>query len=213
MEQTPTPVRRFQFLSLIDDIVPLVGLTFLGWNPVIILPLYWVENIAVGYYTYKKLMLPDITESGITVSSGDGSKNLVQRAALASFFVMHYGIFTLVHGVFAFTVVPSVIAGSSVDTSPLLWAVPTALITAFVAERIRFVRQITSPELRSKITQENAMGAAYVRIIVLHFSILVGAWIIIGLGLPQGAAIVLILLKMIVEIFKNKVAPMSIRIG
>lgn len=213
MEQSPTPVRRFQLLSLVDDIIPLFGLIFLGWNPAIILPLYWVENIAVGYYTYKKLMLPDIAESGINISSGSGPKRPAQRTELANFFLMHYGIFTLVHGVFAFTVVPNVVADSAVDASPLLWAVPAALITALIAERIRFIRQIASPESRAKLTQGNVMGSAYVRIIVLHMSILIGAWIILGLGLPQGAAVVLILLKMTVEVFKNKFRPTTVRVG
>jgi len=211
MQTSGTLEKRFSLLSLVDDIVPLVGLLFLGWNPAIVLPLYWVENLAVGYYTYRKLMLPDIQESQISTTGVDGVKRQTGRKELAYFFVMHYGIFTLVHGVFAFTAIPAAVAqtgSTTVDMGPLGWAVPAALLTAFFAERVRYVQQTATPQLRAQLTQGKIMGSAYVRIIVLHVSILVGATLITMLGLPQGAAVLLILLKMFVEAFKANMSPL-----
>ena len=68
------------------NLVPLAGVLFLGWDLAIVMALFWAENVVIGVYAALRMAL------------------VTRRLALflVPFFVSHYGMFTLVHGVFVF---------------------------------------------------------------------------------------------------------------
>lgn len=85
--------------------VPLVGVLFLGWNIATILVLYWVENGIVGLLNVPRILLAQGSVGvgpgpfGTVATSISGPSSRIGQAA---FFLVHYGIFWTVHGIFVF---------------------------------------------------------------------------------------------------------------
>src|SRR5512138_1069070 len=78
---------------LLANLFPLYGVLFLGWQAFPILFLYWLENVYIGIFNVVKMLLCESSDArtGFT------------KLAIIPFFCVHYGIFTLVHGVFVIT--------------------------------------------------------------------------------------------------------------
>jgi hypothetical protein len=89
---------------IVANAIPLFGAVFLGWNVWTILIVYWLENGIVGFFNVLKILR---AEGAILPSSGWQMNGrpmaAVGRSAMAGFFVLHYGIFWAVHGVFVLT--------------------------------------------------------------------------------------------------------------
>jgi hypothetical protein len=86
------------------NLVPLAGVLFWGWNVETLLVLYWIENGIVGLYNIPKILLASGTGvgSGIQVTGPFAGTGPAARVGMVLFFLVHYGIFWLVHGVFVF---------------------------------------------------------------------------------------------------------------
>jgi hypothetical protein len=89
-------------LLVAANAIPLVGVLAFGWNVWTILVIYWLENGIVGVYNVLKMARAEAAPA-----EGIGAVNLNGRpiqgsakAALIPFFLFHYGIFWVVHGVF-----------------------------------------------------------------------------------------------------------------
>jgi len=94
-------------------LLPLVGLLWWGWDwrPVVLL--YWLENVTVGGVTFIALRRR-------AAAGGEGPGGFP-----APFFLMHYGIFTFVHGVFVIVLIllAPVLTGSEAAPFDALWLV------------------------------------------------------------------------------------------
>ena len=115
---------------------------------------------------------------------------------LAFFFSVHYGMFTLVHGIFVYALVTGGIGPISVDPRPLnlgsvllVWAIGGAV--QVVAAAIGSL-----PEKRGT----SLMMSAYPRIIVLHLTIILGVFAIIILQWGAAAAIMLIAIHALITL-------------
>ena len=97
---------------ILANLVPLAGVLWFGWDVWGILIIYWLENGIVGLFNVLKMRRAEGSEdgspkavaetrrriNGFTVNGRPASGS--DKAALIPFFVMHYGIFWVVHGVF-----------------------------------------------------------------------------------------------------------------
>jgi Family of unknown function (DUF6498) len=149
----------------------------------------------------------------------------VGRAGLAIFFSFHYGIFWLVHGIFVFALpafdvgfgagtadqgvpcgVPFGVPGSSgsvVDPfcssgpfGDILWTnVFIAAIALFISHGASFLFNYIGRGEYIVQSPGRQMGSAYGRVVVLHVTIIVGAFVVAFLGAPIGALLVLVGLK------------------
>ena len=99
------------------------------------------------------------------------------RPGLVPFFILHYGIFWVVHGVFVLTL--PLFAGVTTGgrhrtrTEPLaiLFAVAVLFISHAVSYRLNF---IGSGEYR-RVSPATQMFAPYGRLVILHVTIIFGA--------------------------------------
>ena len=90
--------------------IPLIGVAFWGWSLMMILVLYWIESGIVGVINVFKIARAEGgDDAGGRASTAAGSRFESRaaaagmgRGAIIGFFVMHYGIFWVVHGVFVF---------------------------------------------------------------------------------------------------------------
>ena len=94
-------------LLVVVNLVPLIGVAFWGWSLMLILVLYWIESGIVGAFNVLKMAAAQGTEIGLPGSRVairvSGMAGGLARGALIGFFIVHYGMFWLVHGVFVLT--------------------------------------------------------------------------------------------------------------
>lgn len=132
---------------------------------------YWLENVAVWAITIAKIRTARGPGAPTRVSLKINGRrvNPSDSGALSSFFAMHYGLFTGVHGVFAF-----IIAGmAGGDLRPVTWGlVGLALVASHVGS---FWLNWLGEGERDRVSPSRVMWQPYPRMIVLHVAILVAA--------------------------------------
>ena len=85
------------------NLIPLAGVLFWGWNVATLLVLYWVENGIVGILNVPKILLArGPAEPGVGALRINGRAS-TSNVGAAVFFLIHYGIFWVVHGIFVFS--------------------------------------------------------------------------------------------------------------
>jgi hypothetical protein len=178
-------------LILALNLVPVAGVLWAGWSPLQLLLLYWVENVAVGVFNWLKLR-------GFEAHRPSDPPEPMQ---LSSFFAMHYGMFTLVHGVFAL-VVGMIYAGSqaspgSVDALDWLGFGAAALSLA----AIHFTDWLRWRAAKgwNEGSADALMFAPYGRVIVMHLTVLGGAFILAATRAPVAWVALLAVLKTFIE--------------
>lgn len=206
----------------IYTVIPLVGILFLDWDWRQVLILYWLENIAIGIATIIRIAsAPSDTQIADRVGPPGGRFEMngrqinitgpVGRAALAGFFAFHYGIFTLIHGIFVFSLASGAFsfgdqAGSTPGSLPPLTTLILIWLGMTLAQlgsiwRDRQTSAAANPSLTAMFT------SPYKRIIALHFAIVFGASIITILDLPPATAIILIVMHAITDAASFHQAP------
>lgn len=186
--------------------LPIIGIVFFDWDWRSVIILYWLENITVGARTVIAMIRsPRVQDPGRTALTFNGSSRPAGKVGLIAFFMVHYGIFTVVHGVFVFLLAfgafrmfgafgmsaPSG-SGAEIDVGGVLlvWA---------VGSLVQIVAGFFTP--RAELPAVGALFMSpYRRIIVLHLTILGGAWLIGNFGWPPIAAILLVALHFVLDL-------------
>lgn len=196
---------------LVSNAVPLFGVLFLGWNVWTILTIYWLENGVVGFYNVLKMARADGPILG-GIAAGSLMRNGQPiagsaKAVLIPFFIVHYGIFWLVHGIFILTLPTFASFGGDVGFSDQPQGLPAqglaadpgalliVLIGLFISHGVSYrLNYIGRGEyLRTSVARQ--MGAPYGRLVVLHVTIILGGMAIAFTGAPALAVVVLVALK------------------
>ena len=110
---------------VLANLVPLAGVLWFGWSIWTILTIYWVENGIVGFYNVLKM----------AAVSGIGKLGVIP------FFILHYGMFWLVHGIFILTL-PSFVpfGGGELDPSVPHAALPRTGAVRYTRPGTRWFR-------------------------------------------------------------------------
>lgn len=135
------------------------------------------------------------------------------RAGLALFFVFHYGMFWLVHGIFVFALPTflgdngplagcgdpdpfGALQGCSGPFGQLLWSnVAIAGVALFLSHGASFLFNYLGNAEYLTASPTRQMGSVYGRVVVLHLTILFGAFAVASLGAPVAALFLLTGLK------------------
>ncbi len=185
---------------VVANAIPLIGVLFFGWSVWTILIVYWLENGIVGAFNVLKMARAqggdDSAAAGWSINGRPATS--MAKAGLIPFFVMHYGIFWVVHGVFVFTL-PLFASigsdGSDIGPAPDIWTILFAVAALFISHGLSYLFNYigTGEYLRtSPITQ---MFAPYGRLVVLHVTIIFGAIAISMTGAPVAAIVILVVFK------------------
>ena len=163
--------------------------------------LYWLENGIVGILNILKMSRAE-GAGGATGRAARGSK-----MAMIPFFVVHYGLFWLVHGVFVLTMplfsgmfaaeFDPFAPGSSTGIEPgaIAFAVVALAISHGLSYWLNFLR---GGEYR-RISPAQQLFAPYGRLVALHVTIIVGGLAIVATGAPAAAVAVLVALKTVLD--------------
>lgn len=196
------PARAARTLTLVmlvgANLFPLVALLQGAWQAGDVLVTYWLENVAVGIWQLVKLATAQgpnpvpADASGAAVPPGSIPATLngrpiqlsasVARLVVSGFFAVHYGMFTLVHGVFTFMLAHrSGISGSvrSFAVVFLVLLLSHGLSTAiyWFARGERHTHGLAA-----------TMKGPYGRIVVLHLAVLGSSFLLLGATSSRGLA-------------------------
>ena len=186
--------KKSLIILLLANTIPLFGVLFFDWSLGGIIQLYWAENVIIGMFNVVRMLQaegPVGNSSSMTLNGRPytGSRKL----SLITFFVFHYGIFTAVHGVFVF----AFFAGRNSDftTTSFVLGFVALLVSHLLSYLINF---IGAGEYK-RVNESSLFFQPYMRVVVLHVTIIFGAAVTTFLGSPMGALIVLILIKSAVD--------------
>lgn len=191
------------------NLLPLVGVVWFGWSLHELLVVYWLENGVVGLANVPKILVAagadersfSMTVNGRPVTLPDppadpGDRPRVRPGNLpvAGFFCLHYGIFWAVHGVFvlAFPAFAPGMVPVSLASLPVVALGTGAMVLSHgVSLYANFLR---GDEWRT-VGPGDRMGAPYGRVVVLHLTIILGAFAVVAVGAPVAALAVMVVCK------------------
>lgn len=199
------PTSLFGYLSLVAlvvvNLLPLVGVFHFGWDVGALMILYWSENLVIGFYAIARMLV--ISPLGGLFSS--------------LFFLVHYGGFCAVHGLFIATMLldvePDILGNSNdwpfmlvfvellVDVVRAVLSVAPAewlwgFLALFLSHGISFLQNFIFAGERHRLTLGKMMSAPYARMFVLHVAIILGGFAVVSLGQSLWMLLALVVLKL-----------------
>lgn len=156
------------------------------WSVFALVSLYWFENVATGVLQFLKLRAVE------RVQGRD------PNFPMSSFFAVHYGIFTAVHGVFVLVFFGFVMSGGRAGGAALWWL---SALAVSIGPILEYRRRFLHDDEAARASQDRLMFEPYGRVVVLHLVVLVGAWLALATQQPRYALLLLIGLKLAVELF------------
>ena len=212
---------------VVFNLVPVVGVLFLGWDLGLILILYWIENGLVGLSNLPKILaargsvLEDVLSRansrlggsgpdllGIEPAAGPAAPEpivILGRIGAALFFSFHYGLFWAVHGIFVLLIAAGGFPGSATDPGDALAHAqrqPSFWIAVgglVVLRAFDLVQWFRDRDYRH-VSALGQMGEPYRRVFVLHLTVLFGGVLVLALGQPLVLLLVLVMLKIGIDL-------------
>jgi hypothetical protein len=207
-----TPLQRGidAALAVASALVIAWGVLALGWPVFFVMALFWFENVVIGGFNVLRMLL-----SGLR----SGGAGILAALAMAAFFTLHYGMFTAVHGAFVVALfgVPELgrDAMNGGLAAPALRMVESlmadragwlAMLAVVAVQAVAFV-QWSIATRASPTPLKELMGAPYGRIMVLHVSLIAGAFLLQAFRSPVAGVLLLIALKLAYDLMALGRAP------
>lgn len=172
---------------LLANAAPLAGCLLFGWQLGEIMVLYWAESGVIAVFNLLKMYRIDPVG---TIFSG-------------LFFIGHFGAFMAIHFLFVYGLfVRGIDTPGAFELAPVgamfleLWPAIAALVISHgLSFRLNFIGR---GEYRGR-TLRTQMAEPYTRIMVMHVTLILGAFIALALGSALPALLVLIGLKTAVD--------------
>ena len=172
------------------NLVPLFGVLFWGWDVATILIAYWLENGVIGLINIPKIIL-----------AARGTP--VIGPVMAGFFALHYGGFWIGHGIFVFIIVGMATRGpfgffmgfdpvGNVARDPQVLLIALLLL---ISHGVSFLFNYLGRREYLNTSPMKQMFQPYGRLVILHVTILIGSFFVIGLGQPVALVALLVILK------------------
>ncbi|MFH1370498.1 MAG: DUF6498-containing protein [Planctomycetota bacterium] len=198
---------------VLANMAPIYGVVVFGWDAFYIVLLYWAENLIIGFYNILKIAFAKVEHPILHLG----------KLFMIPFFIIHYGGFVAVHGIFVFLIFGKSEGGKVLEMGKYTW--PCFLVfvqlligvirhcwttiandmkyvmgTLFLSHGVSFVRNYLIAGEYKTSKPKDLMGQPYSRIVVMHIAILAGGFLSFSIGSPAGVLIVLIVLKTIIDI-------------
>jgi hypothetical protein len=158
------PMRSMTMLVL-SNLVPLIGVWFLGWDRWSIVFLYWMESAVIGFYTILKMILA----KGVPKKPVSGPGRL--KLFLVAFFIIHFGGFMLVHlalltGAHLFI---TKISGAPESTTAMFSVMLSGGSSLFLSHGVSFITNYWRGKEYERVTPGEVMISPYPRIVLMQF--------------------------------------------
>jgi hypothetical protein len=196
---------------LAANAVPLFGVLFLKWDAFYVVLLYWAENLVIGFYNVLKMAFVKVNHPAEHLG----------KLFMIPFFMVHYGGFTAVHGFFILAIFSKDQQGPPMGNESwpcffvflqllfnvikhiMLTIPPTvrlAVLSLFASHGISFIYNYLIKGEYTRTNLQKLMGQPYARVVIMHITILGGAFLTMALGSPVALLLILVGLKTIIDI-------------
>lgn len=205
---------------IVANLVPLVGVLFFGWDHILVIALFWIENLIIGGFNLVRML------GAIAVNKSErkkGFSNLFHPA----FFVVHYGLFCAVHGSILWEMLDlgelpktelanstwnegfasifidgaSVFQGFVALYSPIIWL---GIVSLFLSRLVSFIENFILKGEVFEATVNKLMGRPYGQIVIMHAGIILGALAIDKWGNSLWLLLVIVGFKIVVDVATHK---------
>ena len=166
---------------VVANLVPLAGVLWFGWSLFGVMWLYWAENGIIGFYALLRIL-----------SAGD-TEGAASKLFMGPFFVVHYGLFWLVHGGFVVSLFGEDGRG---PLTGFYTDVPVeGLVALFLSHGTSFVlNYLGRGEWRAAMPMVE-MFKPYGRVVLLHVVLITGGFLVDSAGAGVLALALLVGLK------------------
>jgi hypothetical protein len=180
----PEQINSLSSIALVTaNLVPIVGVLFFDWNVGEVMLLYWAESAVIGVFNVAKIW---VIGRWVTLLMGP-------------FFIGHFGGFMVGHLLFIYGFM---IAGPGGDLDMSLTevmkdfvALAPALLAFFVSHGISFYQNFLGRKEYIGREVSNQMSEPYKRIIIMHVTLIFGAFLVLLLESALPVLILMIALK------------------
>lgn len=194
-EAAPRSLPLGSALALVAaNLVPLAGVLLFGWRLEEVIVLFWAESAVIGFYTLLKMAVV--------------GKWLAPFAGV--FFAGHFGGFMAIHFLFIYELFvrgldarsrePGAVEALTSLFTPL-WP---ALLALFLSHGVSFVLNFLARHEYRSATISSLMAAPYRRVILMQFTLIFGGWVVMALHNPVPALVVLVVLKVIADLYGHR---------
>jgi len=200
------PLSRWESWTIVaGNLLPLLGIFYLGWDATTLVILYWAETAIVGLWLVIRLALasPDLLAPTMPLIGGrpDAGSSL----GLSLFILVHAGFFMGIHMFMLSGIAPgewtrhlaspaAFVLGFIVQTG--LW-IP--LLGLFIARGVA-----TLHEIRAANPVTHLIAGFYARIVVMQFVIVLGGMVALLAGSPLVLLVLIVLLKTAFELYWDR---------
>ena len=174
---------------LAANLVPLVCVVVFDWEVFPLMLLFWAENVIIGGFNVLKLL----------TNGAGGTLGQLGKFFFVPFFAVHYGLFTLVHGVFVFSLFGG---GRSAGLEFDRFAAAVAefklglpLLGLMVSHGVSFLSNYLGAGEYRRAALPVLMMQPYGRVVILHVTVLIGGFLMQLLKSPTAGLALLVLLK------------------
>lgn len=193
--------------------VPVFGVVFFGWSLFSILLLYWFENGMIGLFNIPKIALArEPVSANFTINGRPAGSRA--KAFIVPFFIFHYGLFWIVHGVFVlvfFGFMGGQPFGSAGPTTDPLGGfrgfdptgVAVAAASLFLSHGVSFFVNFLGNREYENVSPDEQMFRPYPRVMVLHATILGGGFLAGYFGAPLASLVLMIALKTGIDLYAH----------
>lgn len=182
---------------ILANLVPVFGVLFLHWEVFPLMFLFWSENLIVGAFNVLKML----------TANPSSPISWIGKAFIIPFFCFHYGMFTFVHGM----LVIGIFGGHMKSTHGLFDFTPFwqamrendlgwAILGLTVSRAVSFFTNYIGKGEYKRASLNQLMNQPYGRIMVMHFTILIGGFMMMALHSPIAGLILLVVLKTVFDL-------------
>ncbi|MEO8581344.1 MAG: DUF6498-containing protein [Patescibacteria group bacterium] len=184
------------FSLLVSNLIPLFGVIYFHWNVFSLMVLYWLENVLIGVFTVQKMKRAE---------AGNLDSVQAERSFFIPFFTIHFGMFTLVHGIFV------LIFFYSPEAS--LWGIFLTFLSMCLSHFISYQTNYLGRGEYLHTSVERLFISPYPRVIVMHLTVILGGFFVLS-NHSVYALVILVILKTLADLgshlFEHRLAEARI---
>ena len=196
------------------NMIPVGGVLFLDWRVFDILLLYWAENVVIGIINVFRMALAredrgtgdPRTDRALRVAIAEAPEKWEtahervrreRKITMIPFFIVHYGVFSVVHVVFLFSIfypsdlVPGFMSMSGYDFLPVFIGIGPIAASHLYSFFANFIGKREYRHTTPKLLMQRPYG----RVMALHVTILAGGAIVQALGEQVYLLVILVIAK------------------
>jgi len=202
-----------------SNLFPLLGVLVFGWSIQGLLIVYWLESGIIGIFNIPRILSAHGTETSASRSQAaqlkSGGKTVTlpdppetvpaaptwrrENWSVALFFAKHYGLFWLAHGAII-GIFPLIATGMEFVPRATLPTMAVGAGTVGVSHYVSYRQNYLRSGEWQTVPPGRRVNAPYSRVLVMHLTIVFGAFVVTIIDAPVGALVIMIGLKTALDI-------------